>query len=370
MAGTQAIYESSSAGFLSEISSIISSTSGVAGPFAGIVAGAMSAAIIPIVVGFTNPQMTAIMTQYNQSIAEAVSMPMKAANQQYNQLYQGFNDQSMAVGNNILNISKLTGEFNAQGNTQGTQISAVNSQIASILASNTTPKNPSAIEAYATNQIAVPSVPTTVEMMSGILGNITSAAPKYALALQEQLRSQASNSSMNDTADSLDSCTALGALVGSSKVFFSCMQISMTPMSVSMPTVYAKYQALAANALTSGVNPMTTPACPIGDKVLAVYCYAEKVAEILREYYIEFVKNNTNLLQNASQMILNQSGLATSTYDTQAISNISSLYNYNIVANKSFLKSHLTYLDYIKDKLKGQKDSYLTERVQTKIIVK
>lgn len=119
MAGTQAIYESSSAGFLSEISSIISSTSGVAGPFAGIVAGAMSAAIIPIVVGFTNPQMTAIMTQYNQSIAEAVSMPMKAANQQYNQLYQGFNDQSMAVGNNILNISKLTGEFNAQGNTQG-----------------------------------------------------------------------------------------------------------------------------------------------------------------------------------------------------------------------------------------------------------
>ncbi|MDU9776759.1 sodium:calcium antiporter, partial [Helicobacter pylori] len=31
---------------------------------------------------------------------------------------------------------------------------------------------------------------------------------------------------------------------------------------------------------------------------------------------------------------------------------------------------HLTYLDYIKDKLKGQKDSYLTERVQTKIIVK
>ncbi|MDO7823109.1 sodium:calcium antiporter, partial [Helicobacter pylori] len=85
---------------------------------------------------------------------------------------------------------------------------------------------------------------------------------------------------------------------------------------------------------------------------------------------IEFVKNNTNLLQNASQMILNQSGLATSTYDTQAISNISSLYNYNIVANKSFLKSHLTYLDYIKDKLKGQKDSYLTERVQTKIIVK
>jgi len=97
---------------------------------------------------------------------------------------------------------------------------------------------------------------------------------------------------------------------------------------------------------------------------------AEKVAEILREYYIEFVKNNTNLLQNASQMILNQSGLATSTYDTQAISNISSLYNYNIVANKSFLKSHLTYLDYIKNKLKGQKDSYLTERVQTKIIVK
>ncbi|RVZ88061.1 sodium:calcium antiporter, partial [Helicobacter pylori] len=65
-------------------------------------------------------------------------MPMKAANQQYNQLYQGFNDQSMAVGNNILNISKLTGEFNAQGNTQGAQISAVNSQIASILASNTT----------------------------------------------------------------------------------------------------------------------------------------------------------------------------------------------------------------------------------------
>ncbi|OQU74073.1 sodium:calcium antiporter, partial [Helicobacter pylori] len=80
MAGTQAIYESSSAGFLSEISSIISSTSGVAGPFAGIVAGAMTAAIIPIVVGFTNPQMTAIMTQYNQSIAEAVSVPMKAAN--------------------------------------------------------------------------------------------------------------------------------------------------------------------------------------------------------------------------------------------------------------------------------------------------
>ncbi|WRC66427.1 cag pathogenicity island type IV secretion system translocation protein CagH [Helicobacter pylori] len=369
MAGTQAIYESSSAGFLSEISSIISSTSGVAGPFAGIVAGAMSAAIIPIVVGFTNPQMTAIMTQYNQSIAEAVNMPMKAANQQYNQLYQGFNDQSMAVGNNILNISKLTGEFNAQGNTQGAQIGAVNSQIASILASNTTPKNPSAIEAYATNQIAVPSVPTTVEMMSGILGNIQ-VQHKYALALQEQLRSQASNSSMNDTADSLDSCTALGALASSSKVFFSCMQISMTPMSVSMPTVYAKYQALAANALTSGVNPMTTPVCPIGDKVLAVYCYAEKVAEILREYYIEFVKNNTNLLQNASQMILNQSGLATSTYDTQAISNISSLYNYNIVANKSFLKSHLTYLDYIKDKLKEQKDSYLTERVQTKIIVK
>ncbi|MGL2555668.1 sodium:calcium antiporter, partial [Helicobacter pylori] len=49
----------------------MSSTSGVAGPFAGIVAGAMTAAIIPIVVGFTNPQMTAIMTQYNQSIAEA-----------------------------------------------------------------------------------------------------------------------------------------------------------------------------------------------------------------------------------------------------------------------------------------------------------
>lgn len=58
----------------------------------------MSAAIIPIVVGFTNPQMTAIMTQYNQSIAEAVSMPMKAANQQYNQLYQGFNDQRWLWG--------------------------------------------------------------------------------------------------------------------------------------------------------------------------------------------------------------------------------------------------------------------------------
>lgn len=71
--------------------------------------------------------------------------------------------------------------------------------------------------------------------MSGILGNITSVTPKYALALQEQLRSQASNSSMNDTADSLDSYTALGALVGSSKVFFSCMQISMTPSGVSMP---------------------------------------------------------------------------------------------------------------------------------------
>lgn len=53
---------------------------------------------------------------------------------------------------------------------------------------------------------------------------------------------------------------------------------------------------LVINVLILGVNFMIIFVCFIGDKVFVVYCYVEKVVEILREYYIEFVKNNINLL--------------------------------------------------------------------------
>lgn len=55
------------------------------------------------------------------------------------------------------------------------------------------------------------------------------------------------------------------------------MQPFMIPVGTGMPTVYAKFQALMANAIT----PVSTPECNMGDNILNVYCYAEKVRVLL-----------------------------------------------------------------------------------------
>ncbi|EMH44830.1 hypothetical protein HMPREF1430_00245 [Helicobacter pylori GAM96Ai] len=369
MAGTQATYESAASGLLSQVTSAISSASGLAGPFAAAVSAALLGTIVPLITTFSNAQMQAIMLQYNQSVAEAVGTPLKSANQQYSQLYQGFNNQSMAVGQDILNVKKLTGTLNEQISSQGAQISANNSQIASILASNTTPTNPDAIKAYALNQIAVPTVPTTVGTMSDVLGNIASASPQYAKALVEKNMNKISNNSISNAIDSVVVCAKIGAGLGQNagvKSFFTCMQPFMIPVGTGMPTVYAKFQALMANAIT----PVSTPECNMGDNILNVYCYAEKVRVLLKGYFVELVANNTHLLQSASQIALGQSGLASSAYDTQAISNINSLYNYNMVANQMFLKSQLSYLDYTKNALQRDQQQYLTIRQGTKMLVR
>lgn len=142
------------------------------------------------------------------------------------------------------------------------------------------------------------------------------------------------------------------------------MQPFMIPVGTGMPTVYAKFQVLMANAITPA------PECNMGDNILNVYCYAEKVRVLLKGYFVELVANNTHLLQSTSQMALGQSGLASSTYDTQAISNTSSLYNYNMVANQMFLKSQLSYLDYTKNALQRDQQQYLTIRQGTKMLVR
>ncbi len=369
MAGTQATYESAASALLSQVTSAISSASALAGPFAAAVSGALMGAVVPFITTFTDAQMQVIMMQYNQSIAEAVGTPLKSANQQYSQLYQGFNNQSMAVAQGTLNIKKLTGTLNEQISSQGEQIGANNSQIASILASNTTPTNPEAIKAYALNQIPAPVVPTTVGTMSAILGNIASASGQYAKALIEKGMNKISNDAISDTIDSLVTCANIGAGFGQDagiKSFFTCMQPFMTPIATGMPSVYVKFQALMANA----INPLATPECNTGDRILGVYCYAEKVRLLLKGYFVELVSNNTNLLQSASKIALAQSGLASSAYDTQAISNVNSLYNYNMVANEMFLKSQLSYLDYTKNALIRERDKYLTLRQGTKILVK
>ncbi len=369
MAGTQATYETAASGLLSQISSAISSASALAGPFAVAVSGALLGSVVPLITTFSNAQMQAIMLQYNQSVAEAVGTPLKSANQQYSQLYQGFNNQSMAVAQGTLNIKKLIGTLNEQISSQGAQISANNSQIASILASNTTPTNPEAIKAYALNQIPVPVVPTTVGTMSAVLGNIASASAQFAKALIEKDMNKISNDTISDVIDSVVTCAKIGAGFGQDvgiKSFFTCMQPFMIPVGTGMPSVYAKFQALMANA----TNPLATPECNTGDRILGVYCYAEKTRLLLKDYFVKLVSNNTNLLQSASKIALVQSGLTSSIYDTQAISNVNSLYNYNMVANEMFLKSQLSYLDCIKNALIMDKENYLAIRQGTKILVK